>query len=762
MSNGKSETDGTEVSVTDAREDVSRRELVVKLLGAVAGGAALQALAGCAAPSGDPQANEDIGEVVEALTGNGTLKYADTATALRGLTGGAVSWVAVMQGYSAAGDGGGGVFFWSTTAKQDDGWFVLNFGSGNSAGWRRVNPGIACANSVTTLRAISGGSTSALAVLTGYTSPGDGGGGLFRWDTTSVADDGGTVFNAGGFGTSSAGWRRVYSGPLNVRWFGAKGDGIQNDGPAINAAISAAAATGAAVLVPAASAGGTYKVTNDAGGNGIVLQSGVKLFGDGRPVLNFTVTNDALLGDRVHNVEINGLQLQGTCVRVIRIQTSSDNIRITGCRISGGVNGAMAAGISLGAVDSVRIEDCDIYDNGNPTGFSGGYVGQDIFVDPGGGTRLTIAGNRITQLNTTMGIHLANCSQTRVSGNLVLGANRLGSGEDADSSGYGIVLYLSGGTCANNVVEGNYVTNTAGTGIYIQGSANTIVTGNVLVDTCKQQPETSLVVGAIASNSPSCTITGNNIRTCPQYGIQFQGDDVSITANVIGGITKDAISMRPSTSPGTVQRASIIGNTIDGAAKGIATWPAVSDIADIKHCVISGNTISNVADGIWIRSTSGTPAVSNRIIGNVLKGSSDWGIALQGATYTDVIGNTVDGFPGGILLSATCVGSDVRNNRVLGTSTYFISNSDSTASLSGNRGAGSLIGTGTLAGGQSVVSAAEIRATDTVYNVRVTRTSDPAAGTAGHLAVTATSTGAFTVKSSNSNDSGNFSWEIVH
>lgn len=54
--------------------------------------------------------------------------------------------------------------------------------------------------------------------VAGYYAAGDGGGGDFVYDAAStLAPDGGMVFNSIGPGK----WIRIYSGPINVRWFGA-------------------------------------------------------------------------------------------------------------------------------------------------------------------------------------------------------------------------------------------------------------------------------------------------------------------------------------------------------------------------------------------------------------------------------------------------------------------------------------------------------------------------------------------------------------
>lgn len=208
----------------DDREqpDVSRRDLSA-LLGLLGGGAALSALASCSSENGSNAVPEPLGRQVEAVTGTNIVWF-DTIVA------------------AACGDG--------TTLVTD--------------------PGPSDAYQV--------------AIVFGYRTPGDGGGGVFYWDYTDTTTDPdfGTVFNAAiplGSECGSPGpgrWKRIYSGPFNVRWFGATGNGSTPDDQAIQLAITAATSTGGAVFLPR----GQYVISNTLTISGTT--SGVALSGEGK------------------------------------------------------------------------------------------------------------------------------------------------------------------------------------------------------------------------------------------------------------------------------------------------------------------------------------------------------------------------------------------------------------------------------------------------------------------------------------------------
>lgn len=85
--------------------------------------------------------------------------------------------------------------------------------------------------------------SSTLVLVKHYSTAGDGGGGEFYWDSASTAtDNGGTIIKPTAVAVGDPGrWMRVYSGSSDVRWFGARGDGVADDSAAIQAAIGVAA-----------------------------------------------------------------------------------------------------------------------------------------------------------------------------------------------------------------------------------------------------------------------------------------------------------------------------------------------------------------------------------------------------------------------------------------------------------------------------------------------------------------------------------------
>lgn len=135
-------------------------------------------------------------------------------------------------------------------------------------------------------------------IVAGYFAPGDGGGGTFVWvpTTSPLADDGGIVIRtpSGSYGYTHGYFKRLYSGPINVRWFGAKGDGSTDDTTAVHAARdSSFAREGGTLYFPKGVYLGAFVVSH--------VEGEVNLIGDGDGSVLLASGNTTVLRLGYHN-----------------------------------------------------------------------------------------------------------------------------------------------------------------------------------------------------------------------------------------------------------------------------------------------------------------------------------------------------------------------------------------------------------------------------------------------------------------------------
>ena len=559
------------------------------------------------------------------------------------------------------------------------------------------------------LRLLNGGGTPAIPVAV-LSVPGRSV--LYMWESVPAADDDGRRLNAGGFGASTAGWRSLEVGPIDIREYGAD-TASSNNATAINRALAAAAAgVSREVVIP----NGTFETTAQ-----ITVASTatnpVTLRGEGHDshihaVLAGTNTNAiASSGTDFSNFTLRDMRLTGTFSRGLNLSpsTSGSNVRIERCTLSGAT--AFSSGVTIAAIlcgyrlSDVWIEDNVIsgggFDNGDGTG-----QGYDIVSDAGGmKTGVHINRNDISGSKTVLSIACFDCADSEIADNTIDQNNTSFLTAGIYNFGYGIAMYdaIHLQECKRNHVRGNTVTNAAGLGIYFQTQYDSSMDGNKCFDVCKQITEPSLPLGALVANTGNVLFANNTIRTTNKTngtnGIAVAGPDTHvITGNYIedtasavrlqGDVHKTVISgntFRDCTSGVRIENLldpreiTIVGNSmaVESAGIGVATG------ATLSGSVISGNTIDTESFGIYIDG-----GADNRITGNTVRGvNGDYAIRLNaGADNALVSGNTVIGRDFGIYIAANnCA---IVDNDLTGAGTTKLTLSGTGHTVRDNRGSG--------------------------------------------------------------------------
>lgn len=218
-----------------------------------------------------------------------------------------------------------------------EGFYTVSLTTVNDANlWGRDNVSAAASSATTSLVVATISDMTALSstalsdnksiTVLGYNSIGDGGGGAFYWDASSTETTNlGTIIALDGGGTGR--FKRIYSEPVDIKWFGATGDGSTNDTAAIQSALDTEK------LVFFSEPEVSYKVTTL---NPIDDQ---KIYGPGRDVVCLVGddTSDTIVcGDgtgTIRNIGIFGLTVSNNNARSIYVNVSPD-LHIENCSLS--------------------------------------------------------------------------------------------------------------------------------------------------------------------------------------------------------------------------------------------------------------------------------------------------------------------------------------------------------------------------------------------------------------------------------------------
>ena len=379
---------------------------------------------------------------------------------------------------------------------------------------------------------------------------------------------------------------------FNVLDYGAVGDGVANDQPAIQAAVTACGdAGGGTVYAPK----GTYLISAPVR----MLKSNVTLQGAGRsatvlkttgdhqiiqwetagaPLVGLCVRDLQLLGDAIagkllqrgienkgasdsliHNVWAKNLSYDGLCMLQNSVRNTISNCRVEGCQDDG---------INIG---------------GSITGATIGNV---------------VTGNVITGCKS-VGVHLSDGSSfTTVTGNVVSDCLEAGINtyQTAERIGMG-----------NHTITGNAVRNCPD-GILVKDSDSNIVSGNNISGGGRS---------LVANNTHNTVFTGNRCvdATTVGYVDNATSSDLTIANNSFSG-TKAYLSVL---SP----RATVQGNTVRGVS-GVTLGSILTEVSSTQSNVV-GNTVSNVYMGIQVKGIDCT------VSSNLVTETTNHGIRVDAA-----------------------------------------------------------------------------------------------------------------------------------
>jgi hypothetical protein len=331
-------------------------------------------------------------------------------------------------------------------------------------------------------------------IVAGYYSPGDGGGGTFVWivDISPPADDGGIILHPSlSSGLSGGYYKRIYSGTINVRWFGAimfastGGGTINNVTPYFNAARDSAFTKDGTIYFP-------EDKRYDTGTSSYYIQPYVGAFN----LLNYNIN---LLGDGVGSV--------------LKADGLSNPVLILGNNPGGMLN--TIAHLTINGLSGSTKQDGAVYTDPAVPEYGGRWIFLNVFFQS--------CSRAIYKPYGNIGNSYENCSwDSNDFGYYAVGVSNMHSGSDRFLGGHmggsaNVGIYL---TCAIDfgqlIIDGITIENNPGFGILIRLSSVAKITGNA-IDLRNVWMENN------ATTSTSITIGPTTYPASDVRGLRFEG-----------------------------------------------------------------------------------------------------------------------------------------------------------------------------------------------------------------------------------------------
>jgi len=429
----------------------------------------------------------------------------------------------------------------------------------------------------------------------GYYAKNDGGGGIFNYDATidKSTADGGMIIDPDqtlpnqGVGAGNGCWVRQYSGAINIKWFGATGDGITDDLAAFNSAIAFLILNNISLYISTPTA--HYKISDRC--DVIRGVTNVDIFGNGaKIVVDYTLLNTTIfhISDS-SNINIYGLYLKGGHAA----STAS----------TGDFKDTIIIGDHTAETTDYLNDNINIYDNVLEGGhhsvvlITGSYGTSGLVKN----TNINVYNNKM--IDSTSGVFIyKNSTDINVYDNIVYNMGQ--NGHAADTLSSGDITRPTSEPVKRIVFARN---NISKVGISAQG-------GGIVA---KGDIDTVIIKDNILHN------VGNVLSTNSMFGILLSRDAAdSIMTNIkVAGNT--VYDVRNSTTGGWAMTVvegtsniSITGNTFEYAQRGVKTEGVVN--ANILNNVFK-NLATAAETPLWVGSlgTLGTYTFSGTIANNI-------------------------------------------------------------------------------------------------------------------------------------------------
>jgi hypothetical protein len=432
-------------------------------------------------------------------------------------------------------------------------------------------------------------------IVQGYYQRGDGGGGSFYWDAASTAPTNrGTMFASRNGGSGR--WMRIFSGALNVRWFGAKGDGSQDEVLFLQNAIDSLPVRGGAVYIPAGdyllAKSETRLTLSDLGANLwssayhfcllVSQRQNIRISGDGA-------------SSRLFVTQAKGQPYQPSDPSLLALDTCTNCDIESLCVVGAGKRfpgSDLRNGVAIFVHNStgIRVTACMVQDAA--TGILGWGANWSQF-----------CGNRITGIIAQSGIEFYNNGTGNTDHNIV--ANNMINGGPAETVAMGIRPDCGYSTFANNTIRG--------------ANLEAIVLDGV-------------------SNRFEC-ISGNTIETSAYYGIEVRSAHHSVLlGNALDGGGADLVATGLGKSPPAYVRNNVLAaNIVLGGRSSQAVYLGTARPTDVTvHNLICDNMVQTKSVTFGIQAGN---ARFNQISGNNIS-RVNMGVVLD-APDSMVDGNSV-------------------------------------------------------------------------------------------------------------------------